>query len=281
MTSPMVPMVLGPATPPLLHVMGFNLRCIVPGTTSGDPDHWPLRAPAIAALLDAERPDLLGVQEATLAHLDVVVSALDAATGTRHDVVGTGREGGSAGEYAAIVVDRARLDLLEWTQFWLSETPGAVGSRGWGCETPRIVTMARVRDRATGRRLVHANTHLDWVSAEVRRHEGQLIGVRVPAWAGDDPVVMTGDFNSDPRTEPLQATLCADAGWHDVALQAGADPTVDTSSWYGHPEYPEARIDWILGSREVTGVAQAVNRGRPGGAYPSDHWPVQVHLALR
>src|SRR5690625_758231 len=51
------------APPAALHVMSFNALFQTDSTTPEDPGHWPRRSPAIEALMAAERPQLLGLQE--------------------------------------------------------------------------------------------------------------------------------------------------------------------------------------------------------------------------
>jgi hypothetical protein len=47
----------------------------------------------------------------------------------------------------AIFYRRARFELLETKDYWLSETPEVVGSKSWGSSLPRMVTWARFRIR--------------------------------------------------------------------------------------------------------------------------------------
>ena len=72
---------IGPAAGRDLHVMSFNIRCVVSGTTPGHPDHWPDRAPLVQEFLGLEQPTLLGVQEAGFEQLAAIQAACRTGTG--------------------------------------------------------------------------------------------------------------------------------------------------------------------------------------------------------
>ncbi|WP_293954691.1 endonuclease/exonuclease/phosphatase family protein [uncultured Corynebacterium sp.] len=55
--------VIGPAVPPAIHVMTWNIRRQMPAVVARRVDHWEARKPAITALLTAEQPTVIGFQE--------------------------------------------------------------------------------------------------------------------------------------------------------------------------------------------------------------------------
>ena len=90
-----------------------------------------------------------------------------------------------------------RFTLLDSGTFWLSETPEVVGSLGWDGACERIATWVVLRDR-DGRELFFIDTHLDHVG-QVARDEGvSLLMKRIETLSGGRPVILTGDFNSEP-----------------------------------------------------------------------------------
>ena len=123
--------------------MSFNIRY---GTARDGDNAWGLRRDAVVEVIEAFGPALLGVQEALRFQLGELAAALP---GYRE--IGVGRTDGiEAGEYAAIMVDGARLDVLEHGTFWFSDTPEVPGSTSWGNDIPRICTWAHLRDRTSG-----------------------------------------------------------------------------------------------------------------------------------
>jgi endonuclease/exonuclease/phosphatase family metal-dependent hydrolase len=270
-------MLFGPADPQHLHLMSFNIRMASGETRPGDSDHWPDRAPLLDALLRAEQPTLLGIQEGTYPQLPVVQRALPG-----HRMVGFGREGGSAGEHAAIFFDAERLRLEAWDQLWLSDTPRLVGSRTWGNQVTRILTWARFRDMSTGTVFAHVNTHFDHEVEGARvRSAGLLAGLVTDAELAELPILVTGDFNSPAHSPAWQALV---ARGPLVDLWETADRRV-TPAWgsfpdYGPPVEGADRIDWMLASPDVLAEKIGIGAVPEGLPAPSDHAPLHALIRL-
>src|SRR5699024_965388 len=198
---------IGAASPDHLHVMTFNLRFDGSDTTvAGDPDHWPDRRPHLVELLEQERPTLLGVQEALFSQLPALREALPG-----HEMIGFGRDGGSAGEHAAVLYDPERLRVREWDQYWLSDTPDRIGSVTWRHTVTRSAVWARLEDLATGRELAMLNTHFDHESAPARLRSAQMLIDLVEGGRLDRvPTLITGDFNSAAHASGAYRALVTD-----------------------------------------------------------------------
>jgi endonuclease/exonuclease/phosphatase family metal-dependent hydrolase len=270
-------MMFGPADPQHLHVMTFNIRMDADGTRPGDPDYWPDRAPLLDALLRTEQPTLLGIQEGTFPQLPVVQNALP-----RHRMVGYGREGGSAGEHAAIFFDTGRLELRAWDQLWLSDTPRLVGSSTWGNQVTRILTWAHLREITTGTEFVHVNTHFDHETELARVRSAGLLGELVTsAEVADLPVIVTGDFNCPVGSAAWDALVTRGplTDLWDTA-QEQVTPAWGSFTDYGPPVEGADRIDWMLGSPDVRAEQIGIGACAPGVPAPSDHSPVQARIEL-
>lgn len=264
--------VVGAAGGARIHLMTFNIR-LDTYAPSEDPDSWSRRRPAVIALLQKEQPSLLGVQEAMFHQLPAIREALP-----HHEMVGYGRSGGSTDEHNAVFFDTRRFELVEWEQFWLSDTPDVVGSTHWGNVVTRMVVWVRVRDRRTRREFVHVNTHFDHQSEESRRRSAQVVA-RLRRSFGTLPMLVTGDFNADVDHE-VYATLTGpyvDA-WERATHRL--TPAYGTFPNYGTPERGAKRIDWLLTTPGVRVHTAAVNTDRPNGIWPSDHAPVQAVVEL-
>lgn len=272
-TDPALPLI-GPATGPELHVMSYNIRFQHSGTRPGDPDHWPDRAPRLARMLQLEQPTLLGVQEALYHQLAAVEQALPAG----YAMAGYGRAGGSKGEYSPIFYDARRLELLEWDQFWLSDTPELIGSATWGNTVPRIVTWGRFLDRGTDAELVLVNTHFDHDSETARDRSAEALVDLVHSFPPHTATVVTGDFNAHAGNSAAHATLVGSGVLADTWQTAERRLTPE---WGTFPDYGEAvrgdeRIDWLLASSDVRVSATGINTARFAGGHPSDHAAVQA-----
>jgi endonuclease/exonuclease/phosphatase family metal-dependent hydrolase len=262
---------IGPVPPPGIQVMTYNIRRRMTRLMPRSPDRWDLRRGLIRRLLQAERPVILGVQEALPDQAGFVRHAL----GESYRSVGYGRNANKRGEGCPLFYDKDRVELLSWRQTALSDTPFVPGSTSWGNSTPRVVVAATFRDRATGVEFRAINTHFDQFSRRSRMRSVHEI-LRL---VGESPLptVVTGDFNTDDHSLPHQ--LFAGSGivrdtWATAQLRV-------TESWgsfanYGPPKLERKRIDWILATPTVSVLRAGINVTRYDGKWPSDHAPIQA-----
>jgi endonuclease/exonuclease/phosphatase family metal-dependent hydrolase len=262
---------IGPVAAPDLQVMTYNIRRRMPRLAPRSPDRWDRRRALIQRLLQAERPTILGVQEALPDQARFVRHAL----GESYRSIGYGRNADKRGEGCPIVYDTARLELLHWRQLALSGTPSVPGSTTWGNPTPRVVVDATFRDRATGIEFRALNTHFDQFSRRSREHSvEQILGL-----VGESPLgtVVTGDFNTDDDSLPHERMVGTGAlvdTWSVAAVR-------ETEAWgsfanYGPPKLQRKRIDWILATPGISVLRAGINVTRYDGSWPSDHAPVQA-----
>lgn len=261
-----------------LHVMSFNIRYDRPSSGPGDTDYWPDRIAPLQDLLRRELPSVLGVQEALHHQLVVIESALPAT----HRMIGMGRDGGSRGEYSAIFYDSERLQLIEWDQFWLSDTPKLIGSSTWGNGVPRIVTWGRFHDTSTDQELLIVNTHFDHESENARRRSASAVLDLVRFFQPGLTSIVMGDFNSDADSSTVFQTFITSGVLADTWATAQDQLTPDYGTYprYDEPILHGPRIDWILTTPEVVVRRAGVNSSTFEGRHASDHAPIQVLLDI-
>ncbi|KAL1612741.1 hypothetical protein SLS60_000970 [Paraconiothyrium brasiliense] len=121
--------------------------------------------------------------------------------------VGVGRDdGGEKGEYGPILYPVAGFNLLHTETVWLSPTPERP-SLGWDAGSIRLLTMAVLEHKPSGRRILASTTHLDNAGSKSREHSVTIIVESlkrvVKDWSTEDvlPVFLAGDFNSFPNQE--------------------------------------------------------------------------------
>jgi endonuclease/exonuclease/phosphatase family metal-dependent hydrolase len=262
---------IGPVPAPDVHVMSYNIRRRMTRLIMRSPDQWVQRRGLMKRLLEAELPTILGVQEALPDQAGFVRHAL----GETYRSVGYGRNANKRGEGCPLFYDRERVELLDWTQTALSDTPFVAGSTSWGNPTPRVVVAATFKDLGTGIPFRAINTHFDQFSRRSRMRSAAEI-LRLVA-ASDLPAVITGDFNTDSDSRP-----------HELLTTGGTlldtwNHTSDrlTESWGSFPNYrapklERKRIDWILVTPGVSVLRSGINVTRFEGKWPSDHAPVQA-----
>jgi len=262
---------IGPVDGEQLHAMTFNVRV---GVDSGV-RAWKARLPAIVTLLQAEQPTIIGTQEGRLDQIQDLVDELP-----DYGCVRIGRDADGTGETCAIFYRTDRLEELDSGHLWLSETPDVPGSIGWGASYPRIFTWVEFRDLTTDRQFCALNTHFDHRSEEARRQSAFLLR----DWMQEKalPCVLTGDFNTEPDSEPHQ-TLVGD-GRHDTWSheEQRITPEYGTmNQWNPVPDETTNRIDWVIGTEQFAVHQVGINTWVTAEQnVPSDHWPVQAVVSL-
>ncbi len=261
-----------------LRVMSFNVRYDNPGDGL---NAWPNRRDWVASLVRFHGADVIGVQEA----LAPMLRDLDARL-PGYARVGVGRSDGKvAGEFSAILYRTDRLTLLDSGTFWLSPTPEVPGSKGWDAAIERIATWARFRDRQSGCRFLHLNTHFDHVGETARQESARLIRRRLASLANGQPLVVTGDLNSDPSSAAYRVltrdTLTDAVGPLRDALERSATGHYGpTSSWTNFRAIESGRrIDYVLVSPTVSVLTHGILPDSWDGRFPSDHLPVLAAVA--
>ncbi|WP_418975359.1 endonuclease/exonuclease/phosphatase family protein [Alistipes finegoldii] len=256
-----------------LSVMTFNMRYDNP---EDGQNNWRFRRERIAGVIKAQEVDVLGTQELLSNQFDDLSGLL-----TGYQGVGVGRlDGAESGEYCAVFFRKDRFTLLDSGTFWLSETPEVVGSLGWDGACERIATWVVLRDRA-GRELFFIDTHLDHVG-QVARDEGvSLLMKRIETLSGGRPVILTGDFNSEPGSSVV-AHVQKDGVLRDAKAIAAQRSGTDWSfSDFGQiPEAERPLLDYIFVSGDIEAVRYEVLPDTFDGGYVSDHAPVMAVVKI-
>ena len=259
------------AAPEPLAVMSFNIRY---GTADDGLDRWELRRDQMFALLKAQAPDVIGLQEALHFQIDEILAALP-----EYRMVGVGRsDGGQGGEYAAILYRASRLSVRQSRTFWFSDTPEIVKSNTWGAALERICTWALFDDKQ-GTPFYVFNLHLDHISQPAREKSAALLLDRIAARSPMLPVVVTGDFNTgeaNPVTRAVGKVL------RDTFRAVHPDATeVGTANQFKLGATTGDKIDYIFVEPGSEVISAEIVRSSAGGRYPSDHFPVVARIRLR
>jgi len=244
----------------------FNVRL---NTDADGDDAWPHRRALVVDTIRAIDPDVLGIQEPFPDQLVYLRDSL-----SEYEWYGVPRKGGGEGEHSAIAWRANRFDAVACETRWLSEQPD-VPSVGWDAAYYRTATRVRLLDRETDDTITVWNTHLDNEGATARRESARLLS----EWTQDDPpVVLLGDFNAPPGSEPYEG-LTGDGGG---ALRDARDRATETVGPDGTIHHftgdPEEHIDHVFVSPEIDVEHHRVVTDSEAGRYPSDHFPVVADL---
>ena len=281
--------------PGSLRVGTYNIR--QSSCDRGTVNDWKLRKGHLAALVRKMNLDVLGLQEVQPDQADDLRAQFPDYT-----MVGVHREDGKRkGEASPVFYRKARFEEVKSGTFWLSETPEVPGSKSWGTACTRICSWVRLKDRKTGKIFCFATTHTDHISALARKEGMLLILRRMKEFAGDVPVVFTGDHNGIETTEHAQtaAKVLKNAiyitetppkgPWHSAPgfRAIKGVPAVEmlkrTVAERNDPKRTECqRIDYIYVSPGVkVKNLETYPDARPDvGLPPSDHYPVAATIEL-
>lgn len=248
-----------------LKVMSYNIRL---GSANDGTNSWAMRYTATGEMLEDQKPDVFGVQEA----LEYQVRYIEEMCG--YEYVGVGRENGKKeGEHMAIFWNKKTVSMLKWGTFWLSETPEEP-SMGWDAACRRTATWALMKDKKTGRKFYFINTHLDHKGTEAQKNGLKLIVDRLEEINPDGyPMVLTGDFNITPDNKALTEL---DAKMQSARKIADKTDSHDTYNGWGRGS---GVIDYIY----VSGFSscpefQTVVKRYNDRKFVSDHYPVVARL---
>jgi len=269
-----------------LHVVTFNVRYDNPN--DGE-NRWEMRVPIIESYFAKENPGIIGMQEVKHNQILDLLKILP-----EYDYVGTGRDDGKqGGEHTPIFYKKDKFELLENSQFWLSETPEIPGSIGWDAAITRIVTWAKFEHKSSGKIFYFFNTHFDHRGVKAREMSPHLLAEKISAIAGKSPVIVTGDFNIRKNHATLGSavydnlieTLKSENDLNSAELISETPVTTAGSTSTGfRPDWTVGEtgdaIDYIFVNEHFKVKLYRVDRIVEDEIFISDHWPVISILSI-
>ena len=171
--------------------------------------------------------------------------------------------------------------------FWLSQTPDTV-SMGWDAACFRTVAWCRFKDDKTGKKFSHFNTHFDHRGEQARIESARLLLLKIREIAGEHPVVITGDFNTTPDSEPYNILTNGSQENKSESLQDSRLISVyphhgPTGSFSGFKQagIPGQQIDFIFIKNGVRVIRHGILSDTFDGRFPSDHLPVLAEFVIK
>lgn len=259
-----------------LRVMSFNVRN---SRAADGADAWPLRKDFLITTVLDFRGDLIGFQEVLEDQHDELVARLPG-----YGWSGVARDDGKRkGEWSCVAYRRDRFEEVKKGDFWLSETPDVPGSKSWDAALTRICSWVRLREKATGRELVFANTHFDHRGVVARREAARVVSEQLAVIAPGVPAILVGDLNiteDNPAYAAfVQPTVPGAIRWIDAYRAVHPVRQPDEASFNGFKgTVAGSRIDFIFHTAHFRATAAAIVRVARNGRYPSDHYPVTAVL---
>ena len=247
-----------------LKVMSYNIRM---GIAKDGTNSWEFRCPATIDMLNAQKPDVFGVQEAFEFQIRFIEEYC-----RDYKSVGVGRDDGKKkGEYMSIFWNKKTVSLLKWGTFWLSETPDKP-SKGWDAHCRRTATWALMKDKKTGKKFYFVNTHLDHKGKEAQKNGLKLIVDRIESINPQGyPMVLTGDFNIKPDNAALVGL--------DSRMQSTRKIAADTDNHNTFNGWSVKPTDSVIDYIYISGFSscpqyKTVTEKYAESPFVSDHYPI-------
>ena len=234
---------------------GFPVRIVNYNLHNGFDVDGHLGMEAIAHVIEAQDPDVVGLQEVSRGW--VVNGSLDMLTWLSQRLEMPYIFGPATGSLWGNAI-LSRYPVLEWENVKLPPKDLLF---------QRAYLWARL-DLGDGQELLVVDTHLHHTREDfdIRAQQVQTL---LDFWKDDEQTVIMGDFNA--RKDDPEAQMIRDAGLADVLDLAGIEPGYTVPS-----EAPKYRIDYIWLSPDLTAEEVVIPASEA-----SDHMPVVATVLLR
>ena len=258
-----------------MSLMTYNIRC---GSCEpiDSPNHWSKRKFLVAHLIKNHNPDIIGFQEAELFQVEDLAKML-----ADYVWFGVGRDDGNKkGESNAIFLRKSRFALQSSNTLWLSATPQKV-SKGWDASYNRTLGIVTFKDLQTDKLWHIFNTHFDHKGVDAQKNSAKLLLNELKKLPDGENILVTGDFN-------LTASHWAYQHLHQSGIIVDSETiaankngsNMTTYNDFGKTAEIHKKIDFIFVSKPVKVIKHQVDQMRYNELYPSDHYPVIVHVTL-
>ncbi|MBL7735655.1 MAG: endonuclease/exonuclease/phosphatase family protein [Chitinophagaceae bacterium] len=232
---------------------------------------WVDRQPVIASMIRFHDFDILGTQEGMRHQLDELQASLP-------EYSWYGEDRGDFGGHSAIFFKKKKYKLLKGGDLWFSETPEKP-SYDWDACSNRMLSWVKLEEISTGRVIFFFNTHLDSKGEIARQKSSKMALEWIKDIAGNDPVIFTGDFNSNMKSEPY--LIIRRSGILEDSYFSANDPYQNNGSTNGFGKsIGRGIIDHIFISKHFKADRWGILTDTYRGKYPSDHFAVLAGLSL-
>ena len=189
-----------------------------------------------------------------------------------------------------IYYKKDRFEVLESGHFWISETPEKL-SKGWIEKQFRNCNWAKFKDKKSGKEFYFFNTHFG-LTAKTRLESAKMFVKKVSEISKGLPFITTGDYNTVAEEKPTLKALLDSKVMFDSWKISKTKPYGPKGTFvcmlYNRPingsrlvENPTMKLDYIFVSKNIVVKKCAVVSDNIGGAYPSDHMPIDAYITIK
>ena len=266
-----------------INIASYNIR-YENKSDSLNGNGWGQRLPVIAKLIQFHDFDIFGAQEVFYGQLNGMLSLMP-----EYGFIGVGRtDGEKSGECSPVFYKEEKFKLMQSGNFWLSETDGKP-SVGWDAALPRICTWGKFQIKENGICFWYFNLHMDHIGVKARLESSKLVLEKIKTLAGNEPVILTGDFNSDQTSEGYKIISGSGILQDSYETAEVRYATNGTFNNFNPLQKTYIRIDHIFVSKGFRVMRYGVltdtywtetGKGIFVTRMPSDHFPVKVVVML-
>jgi endonuclease/exonuclease/phosphatase family metal-dependent hydrolase len=124
------------------------------------------------------------------------------------------------------------------------------------------------------------NTHYDHMGVKAREQSSELLKEKIPQIAGKLPVILTGDLNTTPDTEPISVLKSFLKDSKEISKTKPYGPEGTFNGFKFNADLKD-RIDYVFVNDKVNVLKHATVSDSKDQRYPSDHLPVLVKVSLK
>lgn len=236
-------------------------------------DLWTNRREEMVEQIKKYKIDILCAQE------DLESQAKFLEEGTKLKGTLNERTRGKTGFYNGIYYNEKKFKLLTEGHFFLNESTDTVG-KGWDAAGFRFARWVKFYDKKNKNEFYIFNTHFDHKGVVARNQSAKLMLKKISEIAGNAPIILTGDLNAKPTTNPIKTlkTMLKDS--REASLSSPLGPE-GTFNGFNLERTLDTRIDYIFVNDKVTvNTYEVLAEKTKNGGYISDHLPIRVNLNI-
>ena len=174
-------------------------------------------------------------------------------------------------ERNCVLFRKDRFKAIKCRTYWLG--PDIYNpSRFEGAFFNRIFTTALIKDIKSNNKIQVISTHFDDRFQEIRAKQGVVLANYIENQKG--PVVLAGDFNSEPKEEAYKSVRA-------IMDDVGEMFNETNITWHSYDKWPHERIDFVFINKEVTPESFKLIKEEYEGLPPSDHYPVECIFKIK
>ncbi|WP_444922775.1 endonuclease/exonuclease/phosphatase family protein [Microbulbifer sp. DLAB2-AF] len=253
------------------NVMSYNILCVECGVDDWEVAVWIKRRDYVFSIIETTSPDMVGLQEVMGVQLKDIYERFGDIYSIKYaDAGALGNEDDSSRFFRNVsLIKKSKLTIISERVVLLPDGEENDIPSDDGAKFDRSFLELKLKDNIKDSMVYFINTHFDSHSGQARRDSGAYLNSYINSL--NQPVLLVGDFNSEPETTPIQNLVKGDSAsvsdlMCDYSKNIKIGENVDRRDYCEDVTYligNQLRIDYIFGTPEFT----CTNANRYGAEY--------------